>query len=185
MAAIATSVALAVALVLFQPWRIFVDERADDPPPVDVVLEATPSEPASATPTPASPRATPPAKRAEPKTIRPRTLLAGRLISHEHQTSGKVAVIELADGRRILRLEDLSTSSGPDLRVWLSAGKVVDGRDGWFVFGKHPHVELGKLKANRGNQNYVIPAGTDLRELRSATIWCKRFQVSFGAAALS
>ena len=41
------------------------------------------------------------------------------------------------------------------------------------------------MKASPGNQNYAVPAGVDLGELRSVTIWCKRFRVSFGAAALS
>ena len=53
------------------------------------------------------------------------------------------------------------------------------------MFGEHPHVELGRLKANLGNQNYAVPADADLGELRSVTIWCKRFRVSFGAATLS
>ena len=62
---------------------------------------------------------------------------------------------------------------------------MIEGRDGWHVFGQHPHVELGRLKANLGNQNYAVPADADLGELRSVTIWCKRFRVSFGAVALS
>jgi hypothetical protein len=41
------------------------------------------------------------------------------------------------------------------------------------------------LKGNLGNQNYTVPAGTDLSEFRSAVLWCKRFSVSFGAADLT
>jgi hypothetical protein len=33
-----------------------------------------------------------------------------------------------------LVLEDLATSDGPDLRVWLTDQPVLEGRDGWFVF---------------------------------------------------
>ena len=44
------------------------------------------------------------------------------------------------------------------------------------------YVELGRLKGNRGNQVYDVPAGTDLTGLVSVTIWCKRFATSFGAA---
>lgn len=46
-------------------------------------------------------------------------------------------------------------------------------------------VELGKLKGNLGNQNYTVPAGTDLSQFRSAVLWCQRFSVAFGAADLS
>ena len=41
------------------------------------------------------------------------------------------------------------------------------------------------MKARPGNQKYAGPAGVDLGELRSVTIWCKRFRVLFGAATLS
>ena len=79
---------------------------------------------------------------------------------------------------------NLDTSDGPDLRVWLSDQPVRDGTAGWRVFDDGAWVELGKLKGNKGNQVYDVPAGTDLDSLRSVTIWCKRFSVSFGAAAL-
>jgi Electron transfer DM13 len=46
-------------------------------------------------------------------------------------------------------------------------------------------VELGKLKGNKGNQTYTVPADADLSGLRSVTIWSGRFDVSYGAAALS
>jgi hypothetical protein len=32
---------------------------------------------------------------------------------------------------------------------------------------------------------YEIPHDADLAALRSVTIWCRRFSVSFGAAALT
>jgi hypothetical protein len=40
------------------------------------------------------------------------------------------------------------------------------------------------LKGNVGNQLYTVPDDTDLVELHSVTIWCDRFDVSFGAAEL-
>jgi hypothetical protein len=35
-----------------------------------------------------------------------------------------------------------------------------------------------------GNQVYPIPEDVDLSRLTSVTIWCDRFDVSFGAAQL-
>jgi hypothetical protein len=55
----------------------------------------------------------------------------------------------------------------------------------WRVFDDGDWVELGKLKGNKGDQAYAIPAGTDLDRLGSVSIWCKRFSVSFGAATLT
>jgi hypothetical protein len=94
-------------------------------------------------------------------------------------------VLRLADGSRVLRLENLNTSNGPDLHVWITDAPVKQGTAGWRVFDDGKYTALGKLKGNKGSQNYALPAAVDLAELNSVTIWCDRFNVSFGAAALT
>ena len=91
-----------------------------------------------------------------------------------HKAEGITKVINLADGRTFLRLENLKTTNGPDLYVYLSVGK--DASD---------IVNLGRLKGNIGNQNYEIPAGTDLSKYDTVLIWCKAFSTLFGSAKLS
>lgn len=91
-----------------------------------------------------------------------------------HKAEGIAKVINLADGRTFLRLENLKTTNGPDLYVYLSVGK--DALD---------IVNLGRLKGNIGNQNYEIPAETDLSKYNTALIWCKAFSTLFGSAKLS
>jgi Electron transfer DM13 len=91
-----------------------------------------------------------------------------------HKAQGVAKVINLADGRTFLRLENLKTTNGPDLYVYLSTGKDVSDI-----------VSLGKLKGNIGNQNYEIPAGTDLVKYKTVLIWCKAFSTLFGSAKLS
>lgn len=91
-----------------------------------------------------------------------------------HKAEGIAKVINIADGRTFLRLENLKTTNGPDLYVYLSVGK--DALD---------IVNLGRLKGNIGNQNYEIPAGTDLSKYNTALIWCKAFSTLFGSAKLS
>src|SRR4029453_5183097 len=54
-------------------------------------------------------------------TPEPATLAAGESRSLGHATTGRAVVLELGDGTRLLRLEDLRTSNGPDLFVYLSA----------------------------------------------------------------
>lgn len=174
-------VAAALAVVggaVFQPWLLFVDVRVD---------EAAPSVSVSSPTTAASPEPTAPAPTPSvtPPKVQAVVVRTGELISHEHETKGQVRVIVAPDGSRTLRIENLSTSNGPDLRVWLSAAPVIEGREGWFVFGDYERVELGDLKANQGNQNYAIPESADLDDLGSLTIWCKRFAVSFGASELT
>jgi hypothetical protein len=91
-----------------------------------------------------------------------------------HKVSGVAKVINLADGKTFLRLENLKATNGPDLYVYLSTGK--DASD---------IVNLGRLKGNIGNQNYEIPAGTDLAKYDTILIWCKAFSTLFGSAKLS
>ncbi len=157
----------AFVLLYFEPQALFIDKKVD---------EALPAASAPATP-PATPGA--PAKPAPPAA--PRTLESGSFRSFEHDTKGSAKVIALADGRRILRFEDFSTSNGPDVRVYLSAAPATSDSDRF----DDSYVELGHLKGNLGNQNYRIPASLSLARYRSAVVWCKRFSVAFGAAPLS
>lgn len=158
-------VAVAAGLYWFQPWQLVVDETVQEDLPTLAPAAIPSSQPA------------PPAAPAE--------LAGGTLISHEHDTAGTVRVLRTADGSLVLRLENLATSSGPDVHVWLTDAPVKPGKDGWTVFDDGKHVDAGKLKANRGNQNYPLPAGTDLTAYTSVSIWCDRFNVSFGAAELT
>jgi hypothetical protein len=103
-------------------------------------------------------------------------------VSHEHGTSGRVRVVLQPDGTRLLAIEDLDTSDGPDLHVWLTDAEV--SKDGWRVFDDGEHVDLGELRGNKGNLVYELPGHVDLADYQSVSIWCERFSVSFGAAAL-
>lgn len=183
-AAVAVVAAAAIALPLFQPWRLFTDKVVDEALPGAVPVSIQPS---STTPPTVSvaPSAAPTKPDKPNKPAEPKVLATGSLISHEHATSGKVAVLRLPDGSRVLRLENLDTSDGPDLRVWLSDAAVLPGRAGWHVFDDGRYHALGRLKGNHGNQNYPIPANVRLDDFRSVTIWCDRFNVSFGAATLT
>ncbi|MGI9052577.1 MAG: DM13 domain-containing protein, partial [Ilumatobacteraceae bacterium] len=94
--------------------------------------------------------------------------------------SGSLVLLEDADGRRFARIENLATDRGPDVYVYLSTN-TVDGPEEAF---DDDYVDLGALQGNLGNQNYEIPAGTDLSRYRSVVIWCDRFDSAFGAAPL-
>ena len=92
-----------------------------------------------------------------------------------------VQILDVGGESRIVRLEDLETDNGPDLFVYLSTN-AADGDEGAF---DDDYVNLGRLKGNMGDQNYGIPAGTDVRKFRSVVIWCDRFDSAFGAADLA
>lgn len=174
-------VGLVIGLVLFKPWLLFVDVRVDEQLPT----VATPTAQAQPSPFASSPV---PAASAAPSAAAPAgpvQLATGSLISHEHATTGTVRIIKQPDGVRVLTLEDLDTSNGPDVHVWLSAAHVVEGTGGWFTAGSADHYDLGLIKGNQGNQVYEIPADVDLSRYKSVDLWCVQFSVSFGAAELA
>ncbi len=174
------AVALAVvAALVFQPWLLFIDVRVDDEIPSAVPAASDASVTGEPEATPAAPSASPPAPSG------PVDFATGTFVSHEHETTGTVRVIEHPDGSRQLALENLSTTNGPDVHVWLSAGPVIEGFDGWFTAGSHPYVDLGLIKGNQGDQLYDIPVDVDLTAYPTVDLWCVQFSVSFGAAALT
>jgi hypothetical protein len=90
-----------------------------------------------------------------------------------HDAQGIAKVIPIEGGGDVLRLEDLVVTNGPDLYVYLSTDKSASD-----------FMNLGRLKANIGNQNYLIPVGTDLSKYDTVLIWCRAFSVLFGGADL-
>ncbi|MFI6239618.1 DM13 domain-containing protein [Micromonospora sp. NPDC050795] len=173
-----------LALYWFQPWKLFTDTYVDEAIPGAGTTSATPT-PASASPAPAASAATPTPAASAATPAANEILTAGEFVTHEHRTTGSAEIHRLADGRHQLVIRDLDTSNGPDLRVWLTDQPVIRGTAGWRVFDDGEWVELAKLKGNKGNQVYELPASVDPGDFRSVSIWCKRFAVSFGAADLT
>jgi hypothetical protein len=91
-----------------------------------------------------------------------------------HNTEGAAKVIPLQDRGSILRLENFRSTNGPNVHVYMSTNK--DATD---------FVDLGRLKANIGNQNYNIPIGINVAKYKYVLIWCKDFSVLFGSAQLT
>lgn len=99
-----------------------------------------------------------------------------------HKCEGRATVYKTSGGE-VLRLTHFKTSNGPDLHVILIAAN--DGEDNEnFLDKKIERVELGSLKGNEGDQNYTIPAGTDLSKFKAVSIYCVRFNANFGTAPL-
>jgi len=106
----------------------------------------------------------------------------GAFRSLAHPTSGQAEVVKTADGRAVVQLRDFSTSDGPAVHVWLT-DKPQDAGDS--AFGKDGYIDLGSLKATKGNEVYDVPAGTDVSKYKSVLIWCDRFAVGFGVAPIA
>lgn len=167
-------VALVVGLYLFQPWRLFTDRTADEAllVPTVTTTSAAPATAGGSSTAPVTTTSAPPAG--------PVALASGPFRSLDYTTSGSATLVRLPDGKLAVQFEALDTSDGPDLYVYLS-DKAADSPEAAFGSG---FTNLGKLKANRGNQVYEVPAGTDLSTVRSVVIWCERFSEGFGVAPL-
>ena len=87
----------------------------------------------------------------------------------------------MPDGSHLLRLEDFDVTNGPDLRVLLAEAGDPMTRDELQAGG---YTHLAKLKGNKGNQNYEIPADVNLDEQNSVIIYCMPFHVIFSVAPL-
>ena len=94
-----------------------------------------------------------------------------------HYGRGRVSVY-----RDLLHLEsDFKVGPGPKFHVYLVP--EADVTPGTRVQDTM-YVDLGRLKAFSGGQNYRIPAGVDLEKYKSVVIWCEQFNVLISPAAL-
>lgn len=109
-----------------------------------------------------------------------RRIARGEFRPLEHHASGTAELLTTSEAGHVLRFDDLDTSNGPDLRVYLSTAPPDAP---WDAFDDE-FVDLGALKGNIGDQNYVVPDGTDLARYRTAVVWCRRFSVPFASAGL-
>ena len=92
---------------------------------------------------------------------------------------GKGAVTVYQD---LLHLEDdFEVGPGPKFHVYLVPEKSVVPSTN---VAKTMYVDLGRLKAFKGSQNYTVPAGINLANYQSVVIWCEQFGVLISPAAL-
>jgi hypothetical protein len=78
--------------------------------------------------------------------------------------------------------EDFEVGPGPDFHVYLVPRAAI--RDSSEVKNTM-FVDLGRLRAFKGSQNYAIPAGVDLKNFASVVIWCQQFGVLISPADLT
>jgi hypothetical protein len=94
-----------------------------------------------------------------------------------HYGRGRVTVY---DG--VLHLEsDFEVGPGPKFHVYLVPERTVTPST---KVAQMMYVDLGRLKAFKGSQNYPIPAGVDPARYRSVVIWCEHFGVLISPAEL-
>lgn len=82
----------------------------------------------------------------------------------------------------LLRLEgDFEVGPGPKYHVYLVPEMEVTPST---AVEKTMFIDLGRLRAFKGSQNYPIPAGVDIKNYPHAVIWCEQFSVLISPARL-
>lgn len=76
---------------------------------------------------------------------------------------------------------DFEVGPGPKFHVYLVP---LDPVTPSTEVTKTMYVDLGRLRAFKGSQNYVVPAGLDLKKYKSVIIWCEHFSVLISPASL-
>jgi len=149
-------IVVGVAWYAFRPERLFIDQSVSESFPTAAATTNTASAPV--------------------------TLASGKFHGVAHDGKGVATVYQTSDGKQVLRLTEFQTSNGPELRLYLVAAADASDSDTVKNAG---FLDLGSLKGNQGDQNYDVPAGTDLSKYRAVTVWCKRFGVNFATAPLA
>jgi len=94
-----------------------------------------------------------------------------------HYGKGKLTVYQ-----DLVHLDgDFEVGPGPKFHVYLvPETSVIPSTN----VARTMFVDLGRLKAFKGSQNYPVPAGVDLAKFGSVVVWCEQFGVLISPATL-
>ena len=92
----------------------------------------------------------------------------------DHITTGKVTIEKVANGYLVKLGDDFSLDGAPEPSVGF-------GKDGKYEVAS----DLGDLASISGHQVYLIPASVDISKYNEIYIWCDKFSVPLGVAALN
>ena len=97
----------------------------------------------------------------------------GTFRGYGSQSVSGLAKIYLTNNQYMLKLENFSTSNGPDLKVYLS-----------MASSPSDFISLGDLKSTKGNQVYEISGTPDFTKHKFVLIHCERYNHLYGSAEL-
>ena len=103
----------------------------------------------------------------------PELKVQSAFVAKAHEVQGQAMIYE-QDGSSTLRFENFETVNGPNLHIYLAADENA-----------HDFVDLGPIKATKGNVNYSLPSDVDLTKYNQVIVFCVPFKVVFSLADLS
>lgn len=100
-------------------------------------------------------------------------------VEQDHPTQGKASIIS-ENGQRYLVFDAaFTTAQGPDVQIILHRDSRIP-----VQVNEQDYITLAPLKSFDGQQRYALPNDLDLNQFKSVGIWCRKFNVTFGYAAL-
>ena len=113
----------------------------------------------------------------------PQPILTGRFEAKAEPTSGRATIYKKPGGEEYLRLSDLTASNGPEVHIVLA--RSVDLSVGQKVVdGALDSIDIGTLNSNGADQNYDLPAATDLNKYDAAVVYGQQSHTVLGLAKL-
>jgi hypothetical protein len=112
----------------------------------------------------------------------------GNFVGAEHPTSGNVKIVN-ENGTYFIEFDkNFKTSdNGPDLYVILhrspDISKISQPPD--YGIAEGDYALIAPLKSPSGKQRYEIPQYLQSGNYQSVAVWCRKFNATFGFAALS
>ena len=92
----------------------------------------------------------------------------------DHITTGGVTVEKISSGIIVRLAADFSLDGAPEPSVGF-------GKDGKY----DPDSDLGDLVLIEGRQTYLLPKEVDYTQYNEIYIWCDKFSVPLGVAAIN
>ncbi len=133
------------------PWKATVEQQIDTP-----LIEPAPAGLAGA-----------------------KVLGTAKVYNVDREGQGTAKIYELANGSRLIRLEDFFVSINSDLELRLSEGPNPKTTDDAV---KAPFKVVAPLKATVGTMNYEVPKDIDVSKYKSIVIWCEITRNAYAAA---
>jgi hypothetical protein len=112
------------------------------------------------------------------KTVATGTFIHANPSDPIHFGSGRVTVYQDS----VFLHDDFKVGPGPKFHVYLVPEAEVTPKT---EVHKTMYVDLGRLRAFQGSQNYPVPAGTELAKYKHVVIWCEHFSVLISPAKLT
>lgn len=176
-AALAISSMLSVGMVTasFQPAHANPCAAAEVDP---CAADPCAADPCAANPCAADPCAADPCA-ADPCAADPCAAASGGQFNTVSSDTVGTATIVKENGKHYLEFDaDFSTEEGPDLFVLLHRQEIPED------YSSEQFFNLGDLQSVDGSQRYEIPEDVSIEDFKSAVIWCRQFNVTFGYAPI-